>query len=92
MDYIPKPPTQPPQPKPEYELVDDVTHKPAPKRGPQTIEISREDENGKLVTIKVKVPHEPKPNCKKCYGRGYIGFDNKTKMPIACYKCYPPHA
>ena len=27
---------------------------------------------------------DPKIGCKKCYGRGYEGFDSKTKMPIPC--------
>jgi len=26
----------------------------------------------------------PSPGCKKCYGRGYEGFDSATKMPIPC--------
>lgn len=29
---------------------------------------------------------EPKPNCKHCYGRGYIGKYSETGEPIAC-KC-----
>ena len=34
-----------------------------------------------------KIGHEikePKSDCKKCYGRGYIGRDSKTKAPIPC--------
>lgn len=27
---------------------------------------------------------EPKKNCKKCYGRGFIGYDHQTGFPIAC--------
>ena len=27
---------------------------------------------------------EPLKNCKKCYGRGYEGFDFKTRAPIPC--------
>ena len=32
----------------------------------------------------------PKPNCKHCHGRGYIGRDSKTKAPIPC-KCIQPN-
>jgi len=30
----------------------------------------------------------PNPNCTRpgCYGRGFVGFDNKTKAPVPC-KC-----
>lgn len=28
----------------------------------------------------------PKPNCKKCYGRGYTAWYAKTKEPVLC-KC-----
>ena len=31
----------------------------------------------------------PRSGCKKCYGRGYIGWDNKTKAPIPCNCIYP---
>ena len=27
---------------------------------------------------------DPKPNCKKCYGRGYTGLMAETKAPIFC--------
>ena len=27
---------------------------------------------------------KPKPNCKWCYGRGYIGIDTKTKEQVTC--------
>lgn len=32
---------------------------------------------------------KPKKNCKKCYERGYIGFDSKEKTPIACTCMFP---
>jgi len=32
---------------------------------------------------------DPKTGCKKCYGRGYIGKDFKTQMPIPCNCIYP---
>lgn len=66
------------EPKPEYVLVNDVTGPPVP-RGPQILEIYGQ---------KVRVPHPPKENCKKCYGRGYIGRDAATGMIIFCHKCY----
>lgn len=37
----------------------------------------------------VKVPWEPAPNCKKCYGKGVVGKDLVTGAPILCSKCYP---
>lgn len=30
--------------------------------------------------------NDPKPNCKKCYGRGFTARDSVTKAPIPC-KC-----
>lgn len=27
---------------------------------------------------------EPSKGCKKCYGRGFEGFDSETKMPVPC--------
>lgn len=80
MDYIP---TTPPinNSMPEYVLVDDVTHKPVPKRGPQIIT----DKKGN----KVNVPWPPKASCKKCYGRGYIGHNALTDELMPCRKCYP---
>jgi len=32
----------------------------------------------------------PKSGCKHCYGRGYIGWDHKTKAPIPCRCIHPP--
>jgi hypothetical protein len=32
----------------------------------------------------------PRGGCKKCYGRGYIGWDSVTKAPIPCHCIYPP--
>ena len=31
---------------------------------------------------------DPKPNCKHCHGRGYIGRDAETKAPIPCSCIY----
>lgn len=35
--------------------------------------------------------NDPKPNCKDCYGRGYIGRDGATKAPIPCRCIYPDY-
>ena len=32
---------------------------------------------------------KPKKNCKKCYERGYIGFETGTKVPIPCDCIFP---
>lgn len=32
---------------------------------------------------------EPKKSCNKCYGRGWIGTEAETKMPIPCKCIYP---
>jgi hypothetical protein len=36
-----------------------------------------------------RVPHLPKANCKKCLGRGYIGYETASGNIIPCRKCYP---
>ena len=79
-DYTP-PTINPTQVPVTYDLVKDVTGKPAPKRGPQILK----DIKGNQM----KVPYPPKINCKKCYGRGYIGTDVITNELIVCRKCYP---
>lgn len=35
--------------------------------------------------------NDPNPSCKKCFGRGYLGVDSKTGIPIAC-SCITPKA
>lgn len=35
--------------------------------------------------------NDPKPNCKKCYGRGYIGRRADTGEPIPCTCIYPKY-
>jgi len=92
MDYIPQtiPQPQPSQPsQPTYELKKDVTGKPPEKRGPQELTAIRMDRDGKQVKFQFKVPYPPKSKCKKCYGRGYIGFDAHTGNVFPCRKCYP---
>lgn len=87
MDYTPQSP-KPPEIKPEYVLVEDVTKLPTPQRGPQTIDIVTYDKDNKRHVIKAQVPFAPNSSCKKCHGRGYVGFDVKTKRPLLCGKCY----
>lgn len=38
---------------------------------------------------KLNAPWAPKKNCKRCYGRGFVGLDASTKTLIPCRKCYP---
>lgn len=64
----------------DYTLIRDVTGKLPEKRGPQVIE---------AYGCEIKIPHPPKKNCKKCYGRGYVGFNDITKQVAICRKCYP---
>lgn len=33
--------------------------------------------------------HKPKPNCKKCHGRGYVGRHADTGEPVACTCIFP---
>lgn len=35
-----------------------------------------------------QIVKNPRSGCRKCYGRGYIGRDSKTKMPIPCNCIY----
>ena len=77
---------------PEYILVDDVTHQPTPTRGPQVLKaVKAYEDKGEKKTkiIEFKVPSPPNPKCKKCYGRGYIGFEAGTEDLLICLKCYP---
>ena len=80
MDYTPVVP-KPPEQKPEYVLVNDVSGNPPLERGPKTLV----DSKGNQFTV----PYPPKANCKKCYGRGYIGTDSNKNEIILCRKCYP---
>ena len=32
----------------------------------------------------VKLTQKPKDNCKKCFGRGYIGYDNNMQIYMLC--------
>lgn len=100
MEYVPQQPKQQPAPKSEYVLVEDVTGKPIPKRGPQVLKAYTEErvvneETGKQerkqVILEFKVPYPPKEGCKKCYGRGYQGVVKAGQQHgvLICRKCYP---
>jgi len=69
---------EPQPPQPTYELIKDVTGKPSPKRGAQVLD---------AYGYEIKVPYPPKPNCKRCYGRGYVGMVDE--QVVVCKKCYP---
>ena len=87
--YTPQSPKQQPAPKSEYVLVEDVTGEPPPKRGPQVLFAVKQNEKKEQVKIQFKVPYAPKNNCKKCRGRGHIGFAHPSGNIIPCRKCYP---
>jgi hypothetical protein len=95
IEYTPKQQEQKPQPS-SYVLVNDVTGKPPPLRGPQTLKAYTEikdEATGKMkqLVVPFKVPYPPKANCKKCYGRGYIGIQSvgDQKGILYCKKCFP---
>lgn len=67
-------------PTPEYTLINDLSGKPPPRKGPYNII----DHMGRKFTM----PHEPTANCKRCCGKGYVGIDTKSKKIIICHKCY----
>lgn len=89
MDFTPKPTEQKPTPPPTYELKKDVTGKPAPKRGAQVLFAYKQNEKKETVKVQFKVPMAPQAKCKKCLGRGYIGFEARSGNIIPCRKCYP---
>lgn len=78
--YTPQQPKPQPAPPTQYDLVKDVTGKPPEHRG----EFILTDKNG----TKVRMPHAPKSNCKRCHGRGFVGTDAKTGRLVVCHKCY----
>lgn len=46
----------------------------------------------KFAAEKFGIPlNDPNKNCKKCWGRGYLGVDVKTEIPVAC-GCITPKA
>ena len=38
---------------------------------------------------KLMVPDPPKRGCRRCYGRGHVGFNVETGRYAICQKCYP---
>lgn len=80
MDYTPKP-TEPKKLPVTYALVNDITGNAPIKSGTQVLK----DSKGHSF----KVPYPPKSKCKQCLGRGYVGFDLKSKCILLCKKCYP---
>lgn len=55
----------------------------------ETIELSALDKI-KFAAEKFGMPlNNVDPFCKKCYGRGYIGVETKSKIPIPC-QCIIP--
>ena len=85
----------------EFGEVIDIAGATAKQLAPSTIDInSRTGERVELNPLeKIKFAAErfgitlndPNKSCKKCYGRGYIGIDSKTQIPIAC-ACITPKA
>jgi hypothetical protein len=71
----------PTTPKPDYFLVQDGTGESPTARSPRTVKDTRGNE--------LSLPYAPKSSCKRCYGRGYDGFNIVTNKLIACRKCYP---
>lgn len=37
------------------------------------------------------VLNDPKPNCKHCHGRGWVGRNAETKEPIPCTCIFPKY-
>jgi hypothetical protein len=91
LEYTPQPPKKKEAPKSEYVLVEDVTGKPIPKRGPQVLKAYTQDKNRDPVILEFKVPYPPKEKCKACRGRGYTGtvcIGGKRGVCV-CKRCYP---
>lgn len=42
------------------------------------------DEKAPKATPPERQPQPPKKNCRKCYGRGYVGHNFHTKEPVRC--------
>lgn len=94
--YTPQPPNPQAAPPTNYVLVNDVTGKPPPKRGPQVLKAYTEEKNKetkerKSIVLEFKVPYPPKEKCKRCKGRGYEGVITVGAQHgvLICKKCYP---
>jgi hypothetical protein len=46
-----------------------------------------EDEVKNLDDQQIPLLDRPNPNCKKCYGRGHIGYNTIFKVYEPCRKC-----
>lgn len=85
----------------EFGEVIDIAGAAAKQLAPSTIDVNaRTGERVELNPLeKIKFAAErfgitlndPNKSCKKCYGRGYVGTDSKTQIPIAC-GCITPKA
>jgi hypothetical protein len=54
------------------------------------VEINKKQISGTRKEILDKLKESANPNCKKCLGRGYIGYKENKKgirIYIACQKC-----
>lgn len=80
LTFEPPVPQAPPAPAAQYDLKETVAGKPV-NRDPVVLQDS--------FGNKLRAPHPPKPGCKKCYGRGFLGTDMKTNQMLPCRKCYP---
>lgn len=66
-------------PQPSYELIKDITGNASTSNKPIIIN---------AYGFQIEMPFSPNKNCKKCFGRGYIGQNKKTKGIIICESCY----
>ena len=89
MDFTPTPQKPIAPPPPEYVLTTDVTGEEPVQRGVQTLYAVTQNEKGEQIKVKFKAPFAPKAKCKRCYGRGYVGFMVDSGNIIPCRKCYP---
>ena len=94
--YTPQQPKQQAAPPSQYVLVNDVTGKPIPKRGPQVLKAYTQEKvegtkERKQIVLEFKVPYPPKEKCKRCLGRGYEGVITIGGQHgvVVCKKCYP---
>lgn len=57
----------------------------------EDLQISPFDVIKKVAEKMGQIINDPKPSCKHCYGRGYVGRDSKTKSPIPCMCIHPKY-
>lgn len=46
-----------------------------------------EDEVKNLEKYQIALKKRPLSHCKKCYGRGHLGFNLKTNVYLPCLRC-----